>query len=106
MIRYFLENEDPEFSAGAEDERVFVQHLLSRPDGNKFPPASFILETDDSFNPGKERVVLAAADIESGFDGRAPLTDEDRPGQNLLAAEPLDAQPLAAAVPPVSRASA
>ena len=49
---------------------------------------------------------LPLPDVRAGLDGRAPLADDDRPRVDLLAAEPLDAEPLGLAVPAVSCRSA
>src|SRR5690606_7468500 len=50
---------------------------------------------------GKQGVVLAQADVDAGMNARPPLAHEDAAGRHLLAAEPLDAQPLGDAVPSV-----
>ena len=49
----------------------------------------------------EQGVVAAAADVVAGVEVRAALADDDLAGVDLLAAEPLDAQPLAVGVAPV-----
>jgi len=51
---------------------------------------------------GKERVVLAAADVIARLDPGAALADQDRPAGDQLSAEPLDAEALRLRVAPVS----
>src|SRR5690606_5001528 len=55
---------------------------------------------------GKQRIVLAQADVDTGVDARPPLAHEDAPGRHILAAKPLDAQSLGNAVPAVLGAAA
>jgi hypothetical protein len=61
----------------------------------------------DAVGQCEERVVFAHADVLAGADARSALADQDVAGNDLLAAEALDAQPLrvgVAAVPGGTRA--
>src|SRR5690349_16472148 len=62
------------------------------------------LEDHDAVREREERVVLAAADVQARGNGRAPLTNEDVPRADLLAAEALHAKPLRLRVASVPRA--
>src|SRR5690606_2745999 len=55
---------------------------------------------------GKQRIVLAQAHIDAGMDARPPLAHQDAACGDVLAAKPLDAQPLGNAVPAVLGAAA
>ena len=52
---------------------------------------------------GKQRVVLAEADVQARAEAAAALAHEDRPAGHDVAVEPLDAEPLRIAVAPVAR---
>src|SRR6185312_15122393 len=60
-------------------------------------------ELDGARDEGEERVVLAAADALPRVEVRAALADDDLAGVDDLAAEALDAQPLAVRVAAVPR---
>src|SRR5687768_1280422 len=63
--------------------------------------AALALEPDDAVREGEQRVVLPQPDVRAGMDARAALADQDVTGANPLAAEPLDAEPLAGGIAPV-----
>src|SRR2546425_11982247 len=65
-----------------------------------------VFKLDDPGDSGEQRVVLAAAHVEPGFDGRSSLPDEYRAARHQLTGEPLDAKPLRVAVASVPRAAA
>ncbi len=73
-----------------------------RNDGDDLSPLPFVFELDHARDPGEEGVILADTHVGSRLDRRAPLTDDDRSGIDLLAAETLDAQSLRLAVPAVA----
>ena len=56
--------------------------------------AAFLVEPHLAVDQGKQRVVLARADVRAGPELRAALADDDRAGRDRLAAEPLDAPAL------------
>jgi hypothetical protein len=66
---------------------------------------AFFVQTFEFDNPGdlgKQGAILADADILAGMDFGAVLANQDGPRLDQLATEPLYAETLAGAVPPVS----
>ena len=59
-------------------------------------------ELDGPGRLGEQRVVAAAADVDSRVEMRAALTDDDLAGLDDLTAEPLDAQPLGVGIATVA----
>src|SRR5512143_60578 len=72
-------------------------------DGNPLAVFPHAGELDHAVDQGEQGVVLPDPDVVSRVDRGPPLADDDAPGGDGLAAEPLHAKPLALAVPPVSR---
>src|SRR5215208_1617404 len=66
------------------------------------PAPAVVLEADLPVGEGEERVVLAEAHVLARLPLGPVLADDDRAAGHLLAAEPLHAQPLGVAVPPVA----
>lgn len=60
------------------------------------------IELNAPRDEGEQRVIAADADVVARVHRGAPLADDDRPGGDELAAELLDAQPLALAVASVA----
>ena len=65
-----------------------------------------LAERDDAVGGGEQGVVAADADILAGVHLGAALADQDVARQDLLAAEALHAQPLAAGIAAVARGAA
>src|SRR5262245_50495351 len=63
----------------------------------------FCAELDTAFNLGKESMVSAHADIKAGMPGGAALTRDNVAGNDVLAAERLDPEPLARRITSVTR---
>ena len=55
---------------------------------------ALVLEANDAVDLGKEGVVFSAADVCSGLERGAALSDDDASTQDGLTAEDLDAEPL------------
>src|SRR5258708_20893497 len=94
-----------------ERERLFGGHLGRR--GRRRREyvhldlaARPLAERDDAVDGGEEGVVAADADILAGIHLGAALADQDVARQDLLAAETLDAQPLARGIAAVARGAA
>jgi hypothetical protein len=62
----------------------------------------FGLKLHDTVDPGENGVVAAEPDVLTGKDFRPPLSHQDTPCRDRLAAKPLDAQSPAGTIPPVS----
>src|SRR5207253_982689 len=86
---------------------VLVDHerraLLDRVDAHPLTRLVLVLELHDPVDERVDRVVAAEADVLAGVEHRADLTDDDVPGDDLLAAELLDAAKLRIRVAPVLR---
>src|SRR4029079_18466744 len=63
-------------------------------------------EGDDAVGSGEQGVIAADADVGARIHLGAALADQDVAGQHLLAAEALDAQPLAVRIAAVARGAA
>ena len=79
--------------------------LFGREDRDEPAPRAVVLELHRAGDLGKQRVVLAEADVEAGLVLAAALADEDRPAGDEVAVGPLDAEPLRVRVAPLSRAA-
>src|SRR5216684_5776090 len=71
-------------------------------DHDKLPHRSLVEELDAPRDLGKEGVVFAASNVQSGLNPRAALADDDRAARHQLPAESLKAKPLRVRVAPVS----
>jgi hypothetical protein len=63
---------------------------------------AFLVELDRPINQGKERKILAAADVPTGVKHGADLADNNRPGSHCLAAKPLDSSARTLGVPTIA----
>ena len=63
-------------------------------DGDELSFFPFVEELDHAGDPGIQSVILADADVDAGFEGCSPLTDDDGSGVDLLAAVTFDASLL------------
>src|SRR5690606_9764646 len=63
------------------------------------------LKADVAVDLGKQRVVLAQADVAPGMELGPPLADQDAPRRHQLAGVGLDAQTLGVAIPAVAGAA-
>jgi hypothetical protein len=72
---------------------------------HKLAHAALIQKLDAAGDLGKQSVILAATDIQSGLHPRPTLPDDDRPTRNNLSAKRLKAQPLRIRIAPVSRSA-
>jgi hypothetical protein len=61
-----------------------------------------ILEFDNPIYSGKQRVIPAHTDIQTGLDWSAALANEDRPACHKLAVKTLHTETLRLAVPSIS----
>ena len=75
--------------------------LLDGVDADELAEPAAILELDHAGYLGEQRVVLAPADVEAGFELGAALPHDDRTAGNQLAAEHFHAQPLRVGIAPV-----
>src|SRR5208282_313891 len=71
-------------------------------DHHKLAHRSLVEELDASGDLGKESVVFAASNVQTGFNPRAALADDDGAAGDQLSAESLKAKPLRVRVAPVS----
>src|SRR5512145_1852768 len=78
--------------------------LLERVNADDAPAGAVILELHAAADLGKERVVLAEADVQARLEPPPALTHENRSAGHDVAVEPLDAQTLRIAVASVPRA--
>src|SRR5271165_2269942 len=62
--------------------------------GDKAPGASAVDELDAAIDLRKERVIAAAADVQTRFERCSTLPHDDRAASDQLAAESLHAKPL------------
>ena len=83
---------------GFVDERG----LFDRLNRDESAGGAFILELNDAADFCEQRVVLALADVDAGFEFRAALPDEDRPARHQLAAEAFHSEPLGVTIPSVA----
>jgi hypothetical protein len=83
---------------GFVDERG----LFDRLNRDESARGALILELYEPADFCEQRVVLALADVEAGFELRAALPDEDRPARHQLSAEALHSEPLGVTVPSVA----
>jgi hypothetical protein len=81
---------------------ILLRFYRLRLDHHKLAHRSFVDELDAPRDLGKQRVVFAAAHVQSRFHPRAPLPDDYGPTRNQLPAKSLKAQPLRVRVAPVS----
>ena len=75
---------------------------FQRFDHDELAHRTFVQEFDAAADFGEEGVVLAAADVEAGFDPRAALAHDDGAARDDLSAKSLEAQPLRVGVASVS----
>ncbi len=67
---------------------------------------SFGTELDAAFNLGEQGMIGAHADVLAGMPGGAALARDDVAGNDVLAAERLDAEALARGITAVARGTA
>src|SRR5688500_11360475 len=67
-------------------------------DADALLAAGFVGESDLAIGCREQRVVPAHADVRPGMERAAPLADDDRAGQDVLAVAALDAESFAGAV--------
>src|SRR5688572_6229861 len=79
----------------------WARSVCDREHAHLEPPPAVVLEADLAVGEGEEGVVLAEADVLARLPLGAVLANDDRPAGHPLAAEPLHAEPLGVAVPPV-----
>jgi hypothetical protein len=85
-------------------EEKFKRHLICyRLDADISPFAAFVLELNQAANLGKQGVIFAQSDIQSGLETRAALSHQDGAARNQLSGESLDAKALRIGIAPVSR---
>jgi len=61
---------------------------------DEFALAALVFKLHDSFDQGKQSIVLAATDVLAGLPLRSTLSSEDIATQNVLTAELFKAKPL------------
>src|SRR5688500_10169968 len=64
--------------------------------------AAFLIEADDAIDEGKQRPILAGANIQAGAEFAAALPDDNRARGDFLAAETFDSPHLRVGIPTVA----
>src|ERR1700733_1474222 len=82
-------------------EELFAGLGGQRIDADELAEAAAIAKHDDTGNLGKERIVLAAADVLARLEGGAALPHQNRSSGHGFSAESLHAQALGIGIAPV-----
>ena len=72
-------------------------------DADKLALLALVFKFDKAFDQGKQRIVLAAADVVAGLPFGSALAGEDVAAEDVLAAEFLEPKPLGGRVAAVPR---